>query len=486
MAADPNAVASGGLDGVFHFTKWGTTLRRDMLAGLTTFIVMSYIIFVNPSILGLGGKGLPFAAVLTSTCLVAGVMTILMGAVTNRAYAIAPGMGLNAVVAFSLVLGQGLTFPQAMGLIFLEGVAITILVLTGFREAIFKAIPLELKKAIVVGIGFFILFIGLVDGGIVISPPGDGTPLTLGNFVGVPVLVTIFGLVVTIIMLTRRWRGAVILGIIFSTIFATILNYAYGKTSFGPGTAVIPSKIFAAPDFSLLGQFNFGAFSKLGVTAAVLWIFSLMLSDFFDTMGTLVGVGAQAGYIDDKGHLKKLNRLLLIDSLAAVAGGAASSSSATTYIESGAGVAQGGRTGIVGITVGILFLLAMFFSPIAGVVPANATAPALIIVGYLMMATLTSGETMAEDEEAGRGLVKRAVAAINFGDIAFGLPAILTMTIMPLTYSITNGIGAGFLSYTLIRITQGKAKEISWMLWIASAGFLLYFLIPLLQAKGWV
>ncbi len=299
-------------------------------------------------------------------------------------------------------------------------------------------------------------------------------------------LVTIFGLVVTIIMLTRGWRGAVILGIIFSTIFAIILNYAYDKTSFAPGTAVIPSKIFAAPDFSLLGQFNFGAFSKLGVTAAVLWIFSLMLSDFFDTMGTLVGVGAQAGYLDDKGHLKKLNRLLLIDSLAAVAGGAVSSSSATTYIESGAGVAQGGRTGMVGITVGVLFLLAMFFSPIAGIVPANATAPALIIVGYLMMATLTAGETMAEDEEEGRGLVKRAVAAINFNDIAFGLPAILTMTIMPLTYSITNGIGAGFLSYTLIRITQGKAREISWMLWIASAGFLLYFLVPLLQAKGWV
>ncbi len=484
MAADPNAVASGGLDGVFHFAKWGTTLRRDMLAGLTTFIVMSYIIFVNPSILGLGGKGLPFAAVLTSTCLVAGVMTIVMGAFTNRAYAIAPGMGLNAVVAFSLVLGQGLTFPQAMGLIFLEGVAITILVLTGFREAIFKAIPLELKKAIVVGIGFFILFIGMVDGGIVVA--AKGTPLTLGTFVGVPVLVTIFGLAVTIIMLTRGWRGAVILGIIFSTILATILNYAYDKTSFAPGTAVIPSKIFAAPDFSLLGQFNFGAFSKLGVTAAVLWIFSLMLSDFFDTMGTLVGVGAQAGYLDDKGHLKKLNRLLIVDSLAAVAGGAVSSSSATTYIESGAGVAQGGRTGMVSITVGVLFLLAMFFSPIAGVVPANATAPALIIVGYMMMATLTAGETMAQDEEEGRGLVKRAVAAINFNDIAFGLPAILTMTIMPLTYSITNGIGAGFLSYTLIRITQGKAREISWMLWIASAGFLLYFLVPLLQAKGWV
>ncbi len=484
MAADPTAVATGGLDGVFHFRKWGTTLTRDTLAGLTTFIVMSYIIFVNPNILGLGGKGLPFAAALTSTCLVAGVMTIIMGAFTNRAYAIAPGMGLNAVVAFSLVLGQKLTVPNAMGLIFLEGVAILILVLTGFREAIFRAIPLELKKAIVVGIGFFILFIGLVDGGIVIA--GSGTPVTLGNFVGVPVVVTLFGLVITIIMLTLRWRGAVILGIIISTLFAIALNYAYHKTSFPPGTAVWPSKIVASPDFSLVGKFDFGAFSKLGVTAAILWIFSLMLSDFFDTMGTLVGVGGEAGYLDKNGHLEKLNRLLAIDSIAAIAGGSVSASSATTYIESGAGVAAGGRTGLVSIVVGILFLLAMFFSPIAGIVPASATAPALIIVGYLMMATLTAGETMAQDEEEGRGLVKRAVAAIDFGDIAFGIPAVLTMTVMPLTYSITNGIGFGFISYTLIRIVQGRARDISWMLWIATAGFLLYFLVPLFQAKGWV
>jgi AGZA family xanthine/uracil permease-like MFS transporter len=475
--------SGSGLERLFKFKQWNTSLGRDMLAGLTTFIVMSYIIFVNPSILGLDGKGLPFAAALTSTCLVAGVMTILMGAVTNRAYAIAPGMGLNAVVAFSLVLGQGLTFPQAMGLIFLEGVAITVLVLTGFREAIFKAIPLELKKAIVIGIGFFILFIGLVDGGIVaIGSPTS--PVRLGDFLGVPVATTIFGLAVTIIMITRGWRFAVILGIIFATIFATVLNYAYDKTSFLEGTAVIPSKIVAAPDFSLLGQFDFGAFGKLGVTAAILWIFSLMLSDFFDTMGTLVGVGQQAGYLDTKGHLKKLNRLLLVDSLAAVAGGAASASSATTYIESGSGVAAGGRTGMVGIVVGVLFLLAMFFSPIAAIVPANATAPALIIVGYLMMATLVAGEVEAEDEEGG-GLVKKAISSIHFGDLAFGLPAVLTMTIMPLTFSITNGIGAGFLSYTLIRISQGRAREISWMLWIASAGFVLYFLVPLFQAKGW-
>ena len=480
MEAAADAGSTNALERFFKFKQWNTSLKRDTLAGLTTFIVMSYIIFVNPSILGLGGKGLPFAAALTSTCLVAGVMTILMGVVSNRAYAIAPGMGLNAVVAFSLVLGQGLSFKSAMGLIVLEGVAITILVLTGFREAIFKAIPLELKKAIVIGIGFFILFIGLVDGGIVISPSGDGTVVTLGNFVGVPIAVTIFGLVITIIMVARKWRGAIILGILGSTVLAIILNYVYDKKAFGAGTAVIPSKVFAAPDFSLVGQFDFGAFTKLGVAAAILWIFSLMLSDFFDTMGTLVGVGGQAGYLDDKGDLPQVNRPLLVDSVAAIAGGAVSASSATTYIESGSGVAQGGRTGWVGLVVGVLFLLAMFFSPIAGIVPANATAPALIIVGFLMMATLTKGEAEAEHDD------HEPKAAIDFSNLAFGIPAVLIMTIMPLTYSITNGIGFGFIAYTLIRVVQGRARDVSWMLWIASAGFIIYFLAPLFQAKGWV
>jgi adenine/guanine/hypoxanthine permease len=467
-------------EGFFKFKENGTNVKRDTVAGLTTFIVMSYIIFVNPSILGLDGKGLPFAAALTSTCLVAGVMTILMGLVTNKAYAIAPGMGLNAVVAFSLVLGQGLSFESAMGIVFMEGVAITILVLTGFREAIFKAIPLELKKAIVVGIGFFILFIGLVDGGIVLG--GGGTPLAMADLIGVPIAVTVFGLLVTIVMMARKWKAAILLGIVFSTIFATILNYLYDKKSFAEGIAVIPSKAWASPDFSLLGAFDFGSFAKLGIVSAILWIFSLMLSDFFDTMGTLIGVGGQAGYLDEKGDLPQVNRPLLVDSLAAVAGGAASSSSATTYIESGAGVGVGGRTGWVGVIVGLCFLAAMFFSPIAGVVPANATAPALIVVGYLMMRTLTEAESNAEhSEESGE-----CKAAINFSNFAFGLPAVLTMTVMPLTYSITNGIGAGFISYVTIRIAQGKARQISWMLWISTAAFVLYFIFPYLRLRfGW-
>jgi AGZA family xanthine/uracil permease-like MFS transporter len=473
-----------GLDRFFKFSQWDTSIKRDTVAGLTTFMVMAYIIFVNPNILGLGGapEGLAFPAALTATCLVAGVMTIVMGLFTNRAYAIAPGMGLNAVVAFSLVLGQGLTMENAMGIIVLEGVAITILVLTGFREAIFKSIPLELKKAIVVGIGFFILFIGLVDGGLI--NVNGGTPVGFVEFGRVPmapIAVTIFGLGVTIAMMALKWKPAILLGIVFSTIFAIILNYAMGKdVGFVPGTAVIPDQIAEWPDFSVIGAFDFGAFNKLGVAAAVLWIFSLMLSDFFDTMGTLVGVGGQAGYLDKKGDLPQVNRPLLVDSLAAVAGGACSSSSATTYIESGAGVAVGGRTGWVGVVVGALFLAAMFFWPVAGVVPAQATAAALIIVGYYMMATLTKAESDAEHSD------KEPRAGIDFGKLEFGLPAVLIMTIMPLTYSITNGIGFGFIAYVLIRVVQGKGREVNWLLWVSSIAFIIYFIWPYIDAKGWL
>ena len=481
----PAPAPSGGvLERFFKFKANGTTLRRDTLAGLTTFMVMAYIIFVNPSILSFAGipslapKGLPFAAVLTSTCLVAAVMTLIMGLYTNRAYALAPGLGINAVVAFSLVAAGGLTMKGAMGIVVMEGIVITILVLTGLRTAIFKAIPLPLKKAIAIGIGFFILFIGLVDGGIVIVGSASSTPVLLGDLIGVPVAVTLFGLFVTIIMLARKWKAAILLGILSSTILAIILNYAYHKNPFGASTAVIPSKIFAAPDFSLVGKFDFSSFSKLGIAATILWVFSLMLSDFFDTMGTLIGVGGQAGYLDKNGDLPDVVKPLVVDSVAAIAGGMVSSSSATTYIESGSGVGVGGRTGWVGVIIAVLFFIAMFFSPIAGVVPASATAPALIIVGFMMMRTLTEGEGMAEHEDSGH---KKPFSGIDFSDISFGLPAVLIMTIMPLTYSITNGIGAGFIAYCVIKIAQGKGKAVSWMMYAASFGFLIYFAFPFIR-----
>jgi AGZA family xanthine/uracil permease-like MFS transporter len=473
----------------FRFAEHGTTLVRDTMAGATTFVVMSYIIFVNPAILsfagqkGLESKGLPFAAVLTSTCLVAGVMSIVMGLYTNRAYAIAPGMGLNAVVAYGLVVGAGLSWPEAMGLVVLEGVAVTLLVVSGIREAIMRAIPLELKKAIAIGIGLFIAFIGLYNSGIVVA--GSGTPVTLANFTTWPLFVTVFGLVFTMALRAIRFRGDLLVGIVGTTVLATIVNAATGHTAFGTTTATWPGwhHLYQRPDFSLLGNISFHSFSgtSIGIIASLTWVFALFLSDFFDMMGTIVGVGKQAGYLDEKGELPQIRRPLLVDALSAVAGGTASSSSATTYIESGSGVAAGGRTGWVAVTAGLLFFPFMFISPLIGMVPAQATAPALVIVGWLMISTLTEAEGEAEG-----GSHRSRLAGIDFHDLAIGLAAALTIMVMPFTYSITNGIGFGFIAYTVICASQRQWKRIHPFMWVATGAFTLYFLVPLLQQKGWL
>jgi AGZA family xanthine/uracil permease-like MFS transporter len=486
MAAN---VRGSVLERRFRFAEHGTTLARDTMAGVTTFIVMSYIIFLNPIILsftgvkGLEGKGLPFDGVLTATCVVAGVMTIIMGLYTNRAYAIAPGLGLNAVVAFQLVATEGLSFPAAMGLILLEGAVVTAFVLTGLREQVMRAIPLELKKAIAIGIGLFIAFIGLYDSGIVAR--GTGTPVTLGSFTTWPILVTIVGLVITIALRARGFRGDLLVGIIGTTIIATLINWGTNYSAFTtPGVARWPDKIVDTPNWSLFGNFNFDAFSKLGVISALVWVFALFLSDFFDTMGTLVGVGKQAGYLDKEGNLPEMKKPLLVDSLAAMAGGASSTSSATTYIESGAGVGAGGRTGWVAVIAGALFLPFIFIAPLIGMVPAQATAAALIIVGYLMISSLTEAE---EDAEPGTKAGGMRLAGIDFHDLAIGLPAALVIIIMPLTYSITNGIGFGFIAYTLIRTARGEWRKVHPLMWAVSAAFTLYFFVPLLQTHvSWI
>jgi adenine/guanine/hypoxanthine permease len=469
---------SGMLERRFKFAANGTTLARDTMAGVTTFIVMSYIIFVNPQILsfagieGLSEIGLPFNQVLAVTCLVAGVMTILMGLYTNMAYAIAPGLGLNAVVAFGLVAGEGLSFAAAMGLVVVEGIAVTILVLTGMRERIMDAIPLDLKKAIAIGIGLFIAFIGLVNSGIVVrgTPVVDLAPLTTW-----PIFVTFFGLVLTIALRARGIRGDLLIGIIATTILATIINESVSSAGFTAG-ASWPNDVYETPDLELLGNFNFEAFTELAFISAIVWAFSLFLADFFDTMGTLVGVGKPAGYLDKDGRMRDIRKPLLVDSLAAVAGGAASSSSATTYIESASGVSVGGRTGWVSVVCGALFFPFMFFAPIIGMVPPQATAPALIIVGFLMMSALTESEELAEEGYAGR-----KIAGIDFTDLGIGLAAALTIMIMPFTFSITDGIGMGFLAFVVVRAAQNRFKDIHPFMWVASAAFLLYFLVPFLQ-----
>ncbi|HEY7653345.1 MAG TPA: NCS2 family permease [Methylomirabilota bacterium] len=451
----------------FELGGRGATVGGEVRGGLTTFMVMAYIIFVNPAILSfagiapLQGQGPSFPATQAATCLVAGAATIAMGLAANYPLALASGMGLNAVVAFQLVAGMKLPWTAAMGVVVLEGLVITVLVLTGFREAVMNAIPGSLKRAIGVGIGLFILFIGLVSAGIV-KPGPPGVPVTLGELTSAPVAVAVFGLVVTLWLTARRFSGALLVGILVSTVVAVAVNAATGGRAFPtPGQAVWPTSVVAWPDFSSLGAgFDLSVFVRVGVVTALVTIFSIMLSDFFDTMGTVIGIGGEAGWLTPDGRLPRLNRVLLVDSLAAVAGGAAGASSATTYIESAAGVAAGARTGLASVVTGACFLLALFLAPLAGVVPAQATAPALIVVGYLM---------------------SRVVREIPFGDFEEGFPALLTLAVMPFTYSITNGIGAGFVAYCFIKLVRGKGAQVAPTMYGAALAFVVYFVLPLIQ-----
>jgi AGZA family xanthine/uracil permease-like MFS transporter len=431
-------------------------------------MVMAYIIFVNPIVLGysgvagLEGKGLPFAATLTVTCLTAGVLSIAMGLASNYPLAMAPGMGLNAVVAFELVAGRGLTWPQAMTVVALEGLVITALVLTRFRQAMLEAVPLALKRAISVGIGLFIAFIGFFTGGFVVKPDTSPLPVRLGTFNSLPAVVFVLGLILTAWLLARRVRGALLLGIVGATALAIVLNglVAGWKGFPTPGAATVPTALVQWPDFSTFGRLDFGVIVRLGVVTAVLVTFSIMLSDFFDTIGTIIGVGGKGGFLDAHGRLPRADRVLLVDSLGAIAGGVANSSSNTTYIESAAGVAEGGRTGLAAVVAGALFLVAMWFSPLASVIPAQATAPALVLVGFYMM-------TVARD--------------IPWDDYEEAVPAFVTMLVMPFTWSITNGIGAGFVTFSAIKLLSGRGARVHWMVYVASAAFVVYFALPLLE-----
>src|SRR5438552_10022971 len=461
-------MAGAFLERWFGFTERHTDLATEVRAGVTTFMVMAYIIFVNPIVLGyagvagLEGKGLPFSPTLTVTCLTAGVLSIAMGLASNYPFALAPGMGLNAVVAFELVAGRGLSWPQAMTVVFLEGVVITRLGLTRFRQAVMDAVPLGLKQAISVGIGLFIAFIGFFTAGFVVKPAAGPLPVGLGPLRGLPMIVFLIGFLLTAVLVARRLRGGLLVGIVLTTVLAVLLNglFAAWKGFATPGAAQIPAAIVQAPDFSTVGRLDFGLFAKLGVLAAVLAVFSLMLSDFFDTMGTVIGVGGKGGFIGPDGRLPRVDRVLLVDSLGPAIGGVANASSNTTYIESAAGVAEGGRTGLVYVVVGVLLLMAMFLATIAGVIPAQASAPALVLVGFYMMSV---------------------VREISWDEYDQAVPAFVTMLVMPFTWSITNGIGAGFVTFVAIKLCTGRAGQVHPMLYAATAAFVVYFALPLIE-----
>jgi len=444
------------VESFFKLKERGTDFGTEVRAGLTTFMVMAYILFLNGAILTAGfaatGNADPhwdLATVAAGTALVAGVMTIAMGLVANYPFALAAGLGINAIVAFSLT-GRGLSAAGAMGVIVIEGLLVTLFVVVGLREAIMNAVPVSLKRAIGVGIGLFILFIGFANGGLIKS----NAPATLVT-VSFPTTpeqwVFLAGLLITIILYVMRIKAALVISILVTTLIALVV-----------GVAHIPdtSKLIVSPNFATLGQFDVGqVFSVLPIVTALLVIFAIMLTDFFDTMGTVTGVAAEAGLANPDGSVPGVGRALLVDSVAAFAGGAAGVSSNTTYIESAAGVADGGRTGLTSVTTGILFLLAILLSPIALIVPAQATAPALVLVGYLMF-------TLIKD--------------IPVGDVEEGLPALLTMILMPLTYDITVGIGAGFISWVLIKVVRGKTAEIHWLMWVVAIAFLVFF------AQDWI
>jgi AGZA family xanthine/uracil permease-like MFS transporter len=472
----PRVKPKNALDRYFEISARRSTVGRELRGGLTTFFTMAYIVVLNPIILSgadITGNTLPFGAVAAVTALVAGVMTILMGVVGKYPFAIAAGLGINAIVA--VFAATQLSWPEIMGLIVLEGLLITVLVLTGFRKAVFEAIPPQLKTAIAVGIGFFLTIIGLVDAGFIRRAQEGVVPISFGingELAGWPLLVFVFGLLLTSVLVVRRVKGALLIGIVSTTVLAIVVEAIadVGPTFTDDGVnprgwalqvPTMPDSIVGMPDLSIVGDFSlFGGFERIGVIAALLIVFSIMIADFFDTVGTVTAVGAEGGLLDEKRNLPRSQPVLLVDSLAAAAGGAGGVSSNTTYIESASGVADGARTGLASVATGVLFLVAMFLSPLTLVVPSEAAAPVLVIVGALMMSQ---------------------VRDLEWDDMSLAIPAFLTIAFMPFTYSITNGIGAGVISYVLLRMASGRRRDVHPLMWVIAAVFVVYFALEPIQ-----
>ena len=447
------------LDSYFKVSERGSSIGTEVRAGVATYLVMAYIIFLNPIILA--PLGFDFVAVAAATALAAGLLSILMGVYSNYPVAMATGLGINAAVAFQLVVGAGLSPQGAMGVIVLEGIVVTILVLAGLREAVMKAVPNSLKLAIAVGIGLFILFIGFVNGGLIQTPvpagtQEGGTPVefVFPNSAGASL--TLIGLLIAVVLYVRKVKGALILTILITAVLALI----FGVNEW-PDT-------FPGPNFDTLWEFKItsggsGDVWDLGFLTALLTIFTFMLTDFFDTMGTATAIVEQAGLTDEEGDIPDVGKLLLADSAGAAVGGLFGVSSNTSYIESSAGVAEGGRTGLTSVVVGILFLISIFLSPLAALISGPVTAAVLILIGFLMV-----------------GFIRQ----IDFEDLEEGFPALLAIILMPLTYSITVGIGAGFVMHTVIKIVKGKAAQVPGLMWVVSGAFAIYFAQSLLNS--WV
>ncbi|ONI65350.1 MFS transporter [Leifsonia sp. ALI-44-B] len=464
----PTRSAPSRIDTFFDITKRGSNIATEIRGGVVTFVAMAYIVILNPIILSSGqdvaGNALGFPQVAAVTALTAGVMTILFGIVARLPFAFAAGLGINSFLAVSVV-GQ-VTWPEAMGLVVINGLIIVLLAATGLRRLIFNAVPVQLKIAITVGIGLFIAFIGFVDAGFVRTTGSASPPIGLGiagSVATIPTVIFVVSLLITGILVARKVKGALLIGIVASTIIAVIaeLIFKVGASNGGENPAgwnlsvpALPAQIVSLPDLSLIGQVSFGSFERIGALAALMLVFTLVFTNFFDAMGTMTGLSREANLADADGNFPRLRSALIVEGIGAVAGGATSGSSNTVFIESGAGIGEGARTGLANVVTGLLFILAMFFTPLTQVVPTEVAAAALVIVGTLMMAQIKD---------------------IVWTEFSAALPVFLTVTVMPLTYSIANGIGAGFISWVILRAFSGKAREISPLLWVVAAGFAIFF-----------
>ncbi|WP_291473733.1 NCS2 family permease [Corynebacterium sp.] len=468
------------LDRFFHITERGSTIGTEVRGGVVTFFAMAYIILLNPLIIGTvadhTGAELGVSAVAAVTAFAAGVMTIAFGVFARYPFGIAAGLGINTLVAVTFVSTEGLTWPEAMGLVVIDGIIIVILAVSGFREAVFNAIPASLKSAITVGIGLFIAFVGVVDSGFVTRNTDDmNTTVPVSFGIGGSIttwsgVVFVVGLVTCGILAARKVRGGLFIGIVTTTIFAVIVQAIAGddnpeSTGWHMATPDVPDSFGGMPDLGLLGEFDlFGAFTRIGFLSACLLIFTLVLSNFFDAMGTMTGLGKQAGLVNEKGVLPNMRTALIVEGAGAVVGGGASASSNTVFVDSAAGIGDGARTGLANVVTGVIFLAAMFLTPLYEVVPIEAAAPVLVIVGAMMMAQIKD---------------------IDFGDLAVGLPAFLTIVMMPFSYSIANGIGIGFVAYVVLQLGTGNWRRIHPLMYLVAILFAVYFGIdPIKDAIG--
>ena len=456
------------LDRFFEITARGSTVGTEVRGGVVTFIAMAYIIVLNPIILSgsadVTGSRLDFAQVSATTSLAAGVMTILFGLIARLPFAFAAGLGINSFLATTVV--GSVTWAEAMGLVVINGLVIVLLAVTGLRRLVFDAVPMQLKLAITAGIGLFILFIGLVDAGFISStglpspPVGLGSE-GLGSISTIPTVVFIVTLLFTAVLVARRVRGGILIGLVSGTVLAAVIEAIWhlGPATDKPGgwslsVPTLSGSPFALPDLSLVGAFSLDSFARIGVLSAVMLVFTLVFTNFFDAMGTLTGLSREAGLADERGTFPRLRSALVVEGAGAVVGGATSSSSNTVFIESGAGVEEGARTGLANLVTGVLFLAAMFVSPLASIVPTEVAAAALVIVGVLMAAQLRH---------------------IDLSEFTVALPVVLTVTVMPFSFSIANGIGVGFISWVVMRTATGRARDVSPLLWVVAAGFAVYF-----------